>query len=60
MAAYNFVLPPLNQLTVAQQGALVPAGAIALSGGPGTGKSVVSIYRHINKITQGKDCYLLT
>lgn len=60
MAAYNFVLPPLNQLTVAQQGALVPIGAIALSGGPGTGKSVVSIYRHINKIAQGKDCYLLT
>lgn len=60
MAGYNFILPPINQLTVSQQGALIPTGAIALSGGPGTGKSVVSIYRHINKIAQGKDCHLLT
>lgn len=60
MAGYNFILPPLNQLTVSQQGALIPTEPIALSGGPGTGKSVVSIYRHINKIEQGKDCMLLT
>lgn len=48
MANYYFNLPPITALTIPQQGALYETRPIALSGGPGTGKSVVSLWRHIN------------
>lgn len=60
MAEYYFNLPPFDRLTITQQAALVPVEPIALSGGPGTGKSVVSLYRHIARNAQGKNCQLLT
>nr|WP_320037765.1 3'-5' exonuclease [uncultured Bacteroides sp.] len=60
MADYYFNIPPIDQLTVYQQGALKVTNAIALSGGPGTGKSVVSLYRHIVLTNQGKKSQLLT
>ena len=47
MAGYYFRLPPLTQLTIPQQAAVNEQRQIALSGGPGTGKSVVSLWRHI-------------
>ena len=47
MAEYYFQLPTLPALTVAQQAALDEGRQIAISGGPGTGKSVVSLWRHI-------------
>lgn len=47
MAGYYFKLPTITQLTYSQQSALGESGQIALSGGPGTGKSVVSLWRHI-------------
>ena len=47
MPDYYFNLPPFNDLNPTQNVAVVDENAIALSGGPGTGKSVVSIYRHI-------------
>lgn len=47
MSHYYVNLPPLDKLTVDQQSALNEPNQIALSGGPGTGKSTVSIYRHI-------------
>lgn len=47
MAEYYFDLPPLTALSETQQAAISDINAIALSGGPGTGKSVVSLYRHI-------------
>ena len=47
MAGYYFRLPPIPQLTIPQQGAVQEPKQIALSGGPGTGKSVVSLWRHI-------------
>lgn len=47
MPGYYFNLPPFNELNPTQNTAVIDNNAIALSGGPGTGKSVVSIYRHI-------------
>lgn len=48
MAEYYFNLPPITTLTIPQQAALDDPAQIALSGGPGTGKSVVSLWRHIS------------
>lgn len=48
MAGYYFNLPPITALTIPQQAALDDPAQIALSGGPGTGKSVVSLWRHIS------------
>jgi|TARA_B110000211_G_scaffold146314_1_gene166848 superfamily I DNA/RNA helicase len=45
--AYYFNLPLQNQLTMTQQAALDETDTIALKGGPGTGKSVVCLWRHI-------------
>lgn len=47
MAEYYFRLPAITQLTIPQQAAVNEPRQIALSGGPGTGKSVVSLWRHI-------------
>lgn len=47
MAGYYFRLPAITQLTIPQQAAVNEPQQIALSGGPGTGKSVVSLWRHI-------------
>jgi hypothetical protein len=47
MPGYYFNLPTFNELSPSQNQAVVDDNAIALSGGPGTGKSVVSIFRHI-------------
>jgi DNA helicase IV len=48
MADYYFALPPITSLTDPQQAALNELKPIALSGGPGTGKSFVSLWRHIS------------
>lgn len=59
--AYFFKLPAITDLTIAQQAALNEPYAIAISGGPGTGKSVVSLWRHIrNYGTGSKRSLLLT
>ena len=60
MADYYFSLPPEGELTLDQRSALNEPNPIALSGGPGTGKSVVSLYRHLNLNQNGKNCQLLT
>ena len=60
MAEYYFRLPPITQLTASQQAALNQTSPIAISGGPGTGKSVVSLYRHINNHSNGKNSLLIT
>ena len=41
--AYNFELPTFTDLTPNQRLALEETDAIALTGGPGTGKTVVSL-----------------
>lgn len=60
MPAYYFSPLPVTSLTPAQQAALNETEPIALSGGPGTGKSVVSLLRHIRNHDQGKNSLLLT
>lgn len=60
MAGYYFNLPAITQLTIPQQAALNETRPIALSGGPGTGKSVVSLWRHISNYEKGKRSLLLT
>lgn len=57
--AYFFKLPPITDLTVGQQAALNEPNAIAISGGPGTGKSVVSLWRHIRNYGTGSRRSLL-
>jgi len=60
MAKYYFRLPSLQELTPPQQSAMDETRPIALSGGPGTGKSVVSILRHIRRHINNKNTLLLT
>ena len=47
MSEYYVSLPNDSQLSPAQRKAITDTNAIALSGGPGTGKSIVSLLRHI-------------
>lgn len=47
MPQYYFNLPPFEEYNPSQQSAITDDNAIALSGGPGTGKSDVSLWRHI-------------
>lgn len=60
MAGYYFQLPTQTDLTYAQQSAVNEPRPIALSGGPGTGKSVVSLWRHINCHKRNVNSLLLT
>jgi len=58
---YYFNLPLVTKLTPDQQAAVGETGPLALSGGPGTGKSVVCLWRHIrNYATGSKKSLLLT
>jgi superfamily I DNA/RNA helicase len=56
---YFFKLPAITDLTIGQQAALNEPNAIAISGGPGTGKSVVSLWRHIRNYGIGSRKSLL-
>lgn len=59
--AYYFALPNFTDLTVDQEAALDETESLALAGGPGTGKSVVCLWRHIrNYETNTKKSLLLT
>jgi len=60
MAGYSFRLPQITELKGPQQAALNETKQIALSGGPGTGKSVVSLRRHIRNYQILKKSLLLT
>lgn len=58
---YYFNLPIITDLTPEQQMAVNETRPLALSGGPGTGKSVVCLWRHIrNYVTETSDSLLLT
>lgn len=58
---YYFNLPLITELTPDQQRAIDETSPLALSGGPGTGKSVVSLWRHIRNHSTGlKNSLLLT
>lgn len=58
---YFFQLPLVTDLTIDQQMALDETKPIAISGGAGTGKTVVSLWRHIQNIESlGKRSVLVT
>ena len=58
---YYFNLPLITELTPDQQRAVGEINPLALSGGPGTGKSVVGLWRHIRNHSTGlKNSLLLT
>ena len=58
---YYFNLPLITELTPDQQIAVDETNPLALSGGPGTGKSVVSLWRHIRNHSTGlRNSLLLT
>ncbi len=59
--SYYFNLPLITELTLDQQRAVDETNPLALSGGPGTGKSVVSLWRHIRNHSTGlRNSLLLT
>lgn len=59
--AYYFRLPVITDLTIEQQAILSETDAIAITGGPGTGKSVVALWRHIqNHGMKRRNSLLLT
>ena len=59
--AYFFQLPLITDLTEDQQMALDEVNPIAISGSAGTGKTVVSLWRHIqNMETLNKYSVLVT
>jgi len=58
---YVFNFPLVTQMTDPQQAVLDETGPVAISGGPGTGKSVVSLWRHIRNHDLGiRDSLLIT
>lgn len=58
---YYFRLPLITEMTMVQQSVLEQTEAVAITGGPGTGKSVVSLWRHIrNHDTETRESLMLT
>ena len=58
---YKFSLPVYDDLNARQKRAVSDEGSVAITGGPGTGKSVVSVWRHmINYRTNRRKSILLT
>ena len=57
---YNFELPKITDLTIEQQVILYEDNPVAIFGGAGTGKTVVSIYRHLDNYKQGKKSIIIT
>lgn len=60
MAEYYFNFPTIDKLTVPQQAALNEVNPIGLSGKPGTGKSLVLLWRHIRNHQRNIRSQLLT
>lgn len=60
MPPYYYQLPKFSELTPDQRSILSEPGAIAISGGPGTGKSFVCLWRHIRNCESPKPSLLLT
>jgi len=57
---YSFELPKDSDLSKEQSAAMNEPNCIALSGGPGTGKTVVSIYRLLRLVNDGRIVHLIT
>jgi superfamily I DNA/RNA helicase len=57
--SYNFNLPTFDDLNAKQRVAVLEEGPVAITGGPGTGKSVVAVWRHINNYQSNRSRSLL-
>ncbi|WP_080778064.1 3'-5' exonuclease [Chryseobacterium phocaeense] len=57
---YNWIPPLITELTTEQQAALNNPNSISVAGGPGTGKSVVALLRHIRNHDIGNGSLLMT
>jgi superfamily I DNA/RNA helicase len=60
MPDFAFRLPPIVELTITQQIALDEPGPLLATGGPGSGKTVVSIFRFLNDISQTRNALFFT
>jgi superfamily I DNA/RNA helicase len=60
MPDFIFRLPPMGDLTIPQQVALDEERPLLVTGGPGSGKTVVSIFRYLNQIAQTRDAIFFT
>lgn len=60
MPDFRFSLPPIATLTKDQQLAYHPRTSILVSGGPGTGKTVVTIFRFLRSINEENRNILFT
>ncbi|WP_343606224.1 3'-5' exonuclease [Fluviicola sp.] len=57
--AYYFKLPLITEMTSVQQSTLDEPNPVAINGGPGTGKSIVALWRHIRTSSLGSKTSLL-
>src|ERR1019366_1309871 len=60
MPDFIFRLPSINNLTDAQQIAYYEQRGILITGGPGSGKTVVSIFRFLRQIAEGQNAIFFT
>jgi superfamily I DNA/RNA helicase len=60
MPEFKFALPPITELIADQRLAYAPCKSLLVSGGPGSGKTVVTIYRFLRPMTEEKDIILFT
>lgn len=60
MPDFRFSLPQITALTNHQQVAYFPRTPIVVSGGPGSGKTVVTIYRFLRAVKEDQNLMLFT
>jgi superfamily I DNA/RNA helicase len=60
MPDFRFRLPSINDLTDLQQVAFYEKRPVLVTGGPGSGKTVVTIFRFLRQITEDKNALFFT
>jgi hypothetical protein len=60
MPDFRFRLPSINELTDAQQVAYYEHRSILVTGGPGSGKTVVSVFRYLRQIGDNQNAIFFT
>ncbi len=60
MPDFKFSLPPITSLYPDQQLAYHPRQSMLVTGGPGSGKTVVTIFRFLRPVRENKDILLFT
>ena len=60
MPDFKFRLPSINDLTDLQQVAFYEKRPVLVTGGPGSGKTVVTIFRFLRQITEDKNALFFT